>query len=1121
MKIHRLGLRTVGLAALVFSLILAPLAFGQGVTTGAISGNVTDKQGHAVGGAIVTALHSESGTRATAVTRANGDYSLTGLRAGGPYTLSVSGQGMSAEPKTDIYLAAGQVFSGKDTEFVLSSEVITLAAVSVESSRDTTFNAAAMSNALNISSQDIVNVTTVRRDIQDIQNLDPRAVVMQVSPTDSQYTVSFAGQNPRSNSLLIDGVSANDNFGLNSNGYAGFRNPLPPEWIESMTIDLNPFDLIYSSFSGGVTNATLKSGTNTFHGSVYEIYTGTNFRGPDPVLGVLGAHEPMNEHTTGVTVGGPIIKDKLFFFIGYDAFREMAVPPAQNFLPDNSTGVVNQIIAQAETAYHFNPGTLIATNHVWNQNFVGKLDWNISDTQKFEFTFRHTIGEAPNFYNYTGAYYTSLSSSWYNTYRTDQSYTAKLNSDWSKIIPNFHTEIEATYKRYNGTARLNGADFPAIEVANIPGTSVAGGSAPFFLYLGQYWAYQDNNIYTWEQEEHAYGEYSIGDHTFKFGAQFDRTGYTDTFIPNILGTYYFDTLAEWQAGTPTFIQQESPYPGYSLGSDVSHYYSMNVAPLVEDTWRPNDNLTVTAGVRLDYPYEPQRPPFSPLFYNTYGYRNNSTGNGNSTLSPRVGFNYTLPTLADGLKTQVRGGAGLVLGTYPVVWYENSFNNAGQLNTISVGSTSQSASTALALPGYTFTGANPTSLIGLVPPSSAVPSFDVIDPNFKSPSNWKENIAVDRELPFWHLIVTGNIDLLQVNKDVKIYQLNYQTAAGAGMAVPAYMPDGAIRYAGVITTAESSSTFGGLYSSAYTSSSSPTYLFAGTTSTSSSTLQANKATGPVYYLTNTDKGGAQEYSFEIHRPMIDGWAFEFAYAHTHATQVDPSPSSVASSGYSDIYSVNPNDNVAGRSEYAVPDKYVLTGSKQFNFFRTKNALTTLSAQFLVQTGQAYSYVFKGDADGRGLSNASLFYVPSGPNDPTVEWASANDEAQFFTWLGQSGNYNLAKYAGHIAPRNAFYAPYQRTLNLHLEQQVPIWGPGYVTLFADCYNFGNLLNRNWGVVSNWNNSFEVRTVAGAGYDPAGNSGKGAYVYAFNYGTVTAPTTYSDMSRWSLQIGARLNF
>jgi len=1089
-------LRFLSAGAAALALALAGTAYGQGVTTASLSGSVKDTSGAPIAGAKVSAIHVPSGTQSTAVTRSNGEYNLEGLRPGGPYSVTVTS---AAGTKTNdgVYLDVGALAR---SNFSFESAVVTMEAVKVNTtSDDTTFDSGAMAFGLVMSSKDISQVATVRRDVQDIENLDPRATVMQVGPADTQYTISFAGQNPRENLFLIDGVSATDNFGLNSNGYAGFRNPLPPEWIESLSVDLSPYDIIYSGFSGGVLNTTLKSGTNDFHGSVYALYQGTNFRGPDPVLNtVFGQHERIQAHTTGATVGGPIIKNKLFFFLGYEAFRELTVPPVQNFIPDNSGGAYDQIIAQANKL-GFNPGSLSASNHLWQQNFVGKIDWNINDDHRFEFTFRHTAGEAPNFYNYTSSFETSLSSSWYNTFRTDQSYTAKLNSDWSKFIPSLHTEIEGTYKRYNGTAKLNGGDFPAVTINGVPGSSISGGTAPYALFLGQYWAYQDNNIYTWEQEEHAYADYSIGAHTFKFGVQLDRTAYTDTFIPNILGSYTFDSVQEWLNATPTFIQQEAPYPGYTLGSDVSHYYLMDVSPLIEDTWRPTSDLTIIGGVRMDYPYEPQKPIFSPLFANTYGYSNSSTMNGNETISPRIGFNYDLgKVLHTEKRTQLRGGAGLFLGQNPVVWVENSFNNAGQLNTVSTGNTSSSATTPV-VPGYTFTGANPTSLIGTVPPSTAVPTFDVTDKNFHWPAAWKENLALDRELGFMDLILTANVDFSQVKQDAITRDINLKLATSG----PAFMPDGAIHYNGNVTPGNLGA------------GNTPGFTYTSVSSVASATLENNPLTGPVYLLTNTNKGSAQEYTLQLHRPLKDGWAFSIGYTHTHATAVDPSPSSVASSNYGDNPFVNPNDNVAYRSQYYSPDKFVVTATKQFKFFSQKNTTTTLSAQFIAQTGQAYSMVFKGDATGAGLTGEDLFYVPTGPNDPKVTWALPSEQTAFFQFLANTPE--LAKYAGGIAPRNAFYAPWQHFLSVHLEQQIPVASKGRLVVYWDCFDFGNLLNDKWGTVTNFNNSFDTRTIAGTFLNTATNQ----YIYNFNASTLGTPTEYSDMSRWSMQVGARFEF
>lgn len=1087
-------------AALALCLLLAPTAHGQSITTSAIGGFVRDAQGNLISGAKVTVVHVPSGTTATTITSSGGDYSVSGLRPGGPYTVTVDTPAFGSLSQSNIFL---DLAAQSRADF--PGDVVLMQAVTVGGEKDTTFDSSVMGLGMSLNSQEVLQVASVRRDVQDIQNLDPRVSLFQVSPSDTQYTLSFAGQNPKENLFLIDGVSATDNFGLNSNGVAGFRNPLPPEWIESLRVETSPYDVQFAGFSGGLLNTTLKSGTNTFHGSTYVIYQGTHFRGGDPVFNAVygaNAHEPIQMHTTGVTLGGPIIPNKLFFFAGYDAFREIATPPPQNYLPDATD--LAAIIAAAKS-YGFDPGTPVAVNHIWQRNFVTKVDWNITNDHRFEVTFRHTDGQAPNFYNYTSSFQTSLSSSWYNTHRTDQSITAKLNSDWSSLLPNLRTEVESTYKRYNGTAQLNGADFPAVTIYTPNGRSPVGGQPPYSIFIGQYWAYQNNALHTKEFESHVNAEYALGSHTLRFGVQFDRVDFDDVFIANYLGSYNFDSVAEFVAGTPTYGQRAVTNSGYTFNDDLEVGHSITVAPFISDNWQPNSKLTIMAGLRADYPYMPSHPKFSSLFYNTYGYANTATNDGNYTVQPRVGFNYIIDS-ARRSKTQVHGGIGLFLGSNPTVWVGNSFPNAGQVNTVVSGST-LSAPTTPVIPGYQFTGANNAPLPAA--PGAVLPTFNITDKDFHTPSQWKSNVAVDRELPWGGIILTGGVDYNWVNYDAITRNINLK---GGPSDQPATLPDGAIRYAGVITP-------GNIGSANFVSGFTTSNFYVSSTNSSTTALSANPATLQVIKLTNTRKGSTQIYSVQLHRPFIGDWSWSLAYAHLHATQVDPSPSATAGTNLLDNYSVNPNDNIPYHTLYGVPDKFVATLSKRFHFLKWKNSATTISGQFLAQTGQAFSYVFKGDANGDGISGGDLFYVPTGPNDPKVRWLSSTEQTNFFNWL--AGTPDLAKWAGKIAPRNAFYAQWQRTVNLHVEQEIPIYKRARVVAYWDCFNFANLLDHSWGVVSNYSNTFQSATVAGTGYDPTANNGAGQYIYVFNPGTLTQKQTYPDMSRWAMQIGARLEF
>ncbi len=1068
--------RLVNLLAVcvAFSFAFASSAFGQGVTTSAINGFITSKSGAPVSGATVTVTHEPSGTHSTTVTRTSGQYSISGLRPGGPYTVTVTAKDNEPTTQNDIYLGLDHPQS---VDLVLSSGIVVLEAYKVEASKDATFDSNKMGASSGFDRDQIAQIPTVRRDVQDITNLDTRAGLT-LNTSTGEFSVSAQGQNSRFNSFLIDGQQANDPFGLNANGFASLRSPVPLDAIQAMTIDLSPYDVTRTGFTGALINAVTKSGTNELHGDVYFYYTGQNhaLRAPNPGQGATdpnkGTLTPLQEHTFGMTLGGPIIKDKVFFFFAYDNFRKVGLPYSPITFQPNAADVA--AITATAKSYGIDPGTIGNLVLSKQKTYLAKIDWNINSDQRASLTYRRTDSSAPNYSN--GSTFTQFSSNAYQSNRINDNLSALINSTWT---PDLRTEAGLAAVKYNGTASPYGPLTPTIYINSVAGVNLNTGAAVTngSLDIGTNPSYQHNQLYTKDYNGHLYADYTWNNHSIKFGGDFDKAVYRDLFVQYYTGLYAFASEAAFAAGTPNYIRYQQAIPGKTIG-DADYYYSFTDAGLLlQDTWKPNNSLTIVAGLRFDYPYFPTKPIYLPAFQSAFGIPNNSTGSGNTTLAPRVGFNYRVPTK---LKVQFRGGLGLFQGTNPAVWIGNSYGTTGLLNSVIVGSSTSSATNPPL--GAPYTPFNPSAgyVQTLPPPSAPTPNIALTDPNFKTPTSWKSNVAFDVNLPWYGLIATAEANFIQVKSGLYYIDLNLKPNGTN--------PDGRIRYSGTA----------GLYSNFSNS---------------------------VLELTNTDKGGSQAYTFQLARPMKNNWSFSFGYTHTHATEVQPLTSSVAGSNYTNRSVINPNDNVARNSGYVVPDKYVVTATHEFHFFKGKNTATRLSGVFRVQTGHAYSWVFSQDANNDGTSGNDAFYVPNGPTDPKVTWSTnASDPtgsiqaANFWAFVNST---NLKKYMGQIVPPNSSFNAMQKTLDLHAEQQIPV---GYrnmrVTLFADCINFANLLNKNWGVVTgqDFSNGYSAynRPVASTTVNASGQ-----YVYTFSSSTLGSQLVFADLSRWQLQLGAKLEF
>ncbi|HTZ22240.1 MAG TPA: carboxypeptidase regulatory-like domain-containing protein, partial [Opitutaceae bacterium] len=291
-------------AATLWLAISTPV-LGQGVTTSGLNGLVTDKTGKPLAGATITIVNEPSGTRDVTTTRSNGQYTISGLRVGGPYSVTASAKDLQPETQHDIYLNLAET---QDVSFKLSSDVVVMEAVSVTGARDITFTSAKMGASTVLNSAEISVVPTVRRDVQDLVALDSR-IGRAMNTSTGEFGISAQGQNSRFNSFLIDGMQSNDPFGLNANGFSSLRSPIPLGTLAALTVDLSPYDVTRTAFTGALINAVTKSGTNEFHGQVYTYYTGKSFRGPNPGTGPLdpnrGVHDALQEHTNGFNFGGP------------------------------------------------------------------------------------------------------------------------------------------------------------------------------------------------------------------------------------------------------------------------------------------------------------------------------------------------------------------------------------------------------------------------------------------------------------------------------------------------------------------------------------------------------------------------------------------------------------------------------------------------------------------------------------------------------------------------------------------------------------------------------------------------------------------------------------------------
>lgn len=1060
--------------ALVLSLAVSSAVYGQAITTSSLTGTVAGADGQAIAGANVVVTHVPTGSSYTTTSRDDGSFVLRGLRPGGPYVVVTNAAGMTPSRVSEVYL---DIDSGSSVAVRLESEgLVMLERFEVSASAiDTLFDSAKTGSGSYLTNEDISNLPAGDRSINALARMDPR-ISFNRDPFDRAISVS--GLSNRFNSIQVDGVSANDPFGLNANNTAAERNVIPVDSLEALSIDTSPYNSRNAGFVGARINAITKSGTNQFKGSLYYTYRGRSVLGGYDMVGIdlgdiaypIGS---FSEETLGATLGGPIIPNKLFFYVTYEKVDESRIPPTPAFAVDPAT--VTQI-TNALTSLGFTPGSPNppSANELSDDNVLLKLDWEINSNHRATVRYNNVESSRPTFPGFgTGGSQNNFSydSHWYDQSIKNESYIGQLISRWSDRL---NTELSVSRSTYDSMP-LNNTRQPNVLVRNVP----VAGSTTSFVNAGTEISRHANILKVETDTIELFGSYELSDkHTLQVGFQYDIADTYNLFVQRAYGSYEFDNLAQLFAvaannnGTVQYrlFSYNQIIPGVNPAAEFAE---SNLGFFVNDEWRVNPQLTVNAGFRVDIPGLPDPVPFNQLFQTTFGVRNDHTYDGEKVFQPRVGFNWQPQTES---KTIVRGGAGLFYGRAPRVWVSNSYSNTGANFRSYVAGTSGGGLQAPPV------SANPDAqaVTASVPPSQQV-AF--ISPDFQLPSRWKTNLAVEHAIGFWDIKATVEYERTQVNKDIFYSNINLaQTRTG---------PDGRA-----------------MYFNNYTASSNGTRLV--------STAFTNR----IIQLGNTDEGGTDSFTFSLERPRTkDGWYWRAAYVNTRATEVLFGTSSVAASNWNNRSVFNTNAPEKKRSELEIRDKFMFNLTKDYEFL--KGHKTTFSLFYEGRSGYPYSLTFNSDANGDGLTNNDLIYVPQ-VNDPMVRYATPADRENFDKIIERFG---LAR--GQAVSASSETYPWVNQFDFGIKQVIKL--PGWrhrVVLGLDILNVGNLLNPKWGLIRGSNQFFrKFETVSNVAFDGVNNQ----YVISNVSANLANNVPFSPSlgrgepaaSRWSALLSARYEF
>lgn len=1050
-------LQTLFLLAVLSFLFVIPTQ--AQVTTASMSGTVMF-QDEPVIGATVLAVHEPSGTNYGTITNVDGRFSLQGMRTGGPYKVTISYVGYQSAVYSGITLQLGENYNLnvklKESSETLDEIVITAA--------KTKFNTEKTGATTNISSSQITSLPTINRSISDIARLSPYASDM-----------SFAGGDGRSTNFTVDGANFNNNFGLSDN-LPGGGNPISMDAIEEVQVVIAPFDVRQTNFIGGGINAITKSGTNTFKGSAYTYFQNQNMRGNSIDGEDLGARAKESKTIYGATFGGPIIKNKLFFFanvevekqpqqvIKWRARTEGEQPDENNYISRTTLSDMQKVSDFLRDKYGYDTGS--ATNFPAdekNLKLLGRIDWNITNGHKLSVRYnytKNTAWNAPNansmdggsgsrLYNTSRVGYQSMSfaNSMYSQDNKVSSVSADLNSRFSDKISN---QLLFTYTDIEDMRGTNSSPFPFIDI--LAGKDAEGNQImePYMSAGYELFTY-NNGVKNKITSVIDNFTYFAGDHKITAGISFEHQLASNAYMRNGTGYYRYSSLDDFLNGAApeTFAWTY----GYNGVSDPKAQVTFNqIGFYAQDEWNIRPNVKLTYGIRFDdLIFDNSDLQRNDAIYDLdFGGKHIDTGKwpkSRMQISPRVGFVWDV--FKDN-SLKVRGGTGIFTGRLPLVFFTNMPTNSNMVQNAVVFGTKYENGIAVShdsrldqLAGGMITNVDdaikkfglPTTIENPVAGSK----ISGVKDNFKMPQIWKTSLAVDYQLPTsFPLSVTGEF----------IYNKNINAVTLENINIKD--PSNWEHFNGADNRL--------IYPSDYTYVSGKNAVV----------------------LTNTSKGHGYTANVTVNAQPVEDLNMMLAYTHTESKEISGLPGSDPVSTWQGMLTIDgPNFATVQRSRYVVPDKVI--AAVNYNLpFRHKGLLrkTSLNLFYSGYSASGYSFAYTNDMNGDGINN-DMMYIPK--DDSEIKFKNEADRTAFWNFVDQDSY--LKNHKGEYAEAYAARAPWVHRFDLRITEDFSFKAgktEHHFQLSLDFMNIGNMINSKWGVMKNASSSNGCRILKYEGMD-----------------------------------------